>query len=98
MSDAARLRRLAETVEDGAGQLYGLDWKSIQLSDEFGVSPRVLLGGPFSTVIRIGCWRPDQAPAIQSVADYLAALTPATVLELLDLAEGKYVESNRDQK
>jgi hypothetical protein len=88
VTNIERLRRLALAVQAGASSgLYGLDWTSIQESDEFGVAPRVLLGGNFNAMIRIGCYSPHQADIMQQLADYLAALTPEVVLGLLDHAD-----------
>lgn len=82
-----RLRRLALAAQEGAGDLYGLDWKSIQEADEFGVCPRVLLGGKFNAMLRVGCYNEFQAPTMQQLTDYLAAITPGVILELLDNVE-----------
>lgn len=87
MNDLDRLRRLAEAVRKGAGHLYTLDWKSIQLSDEFGVCPRVHIGGKCGTHIRIGCWNEEEGLVIQQLADYIAALHPVLILELLGRIE-----------
>lgn len=84
MTELDRLRKLAEAVQAGAGHLYSLDWKAVQESDEIGVYPRVLIGGKYSTPIRIGCWNEQEGAIIQTLADYIAALHPVLILELLD--------------
>jgi hypothetical protein len=88
VTNIERLRRLALAVQEGASTgLYDLEWKSIQESDDFGVCPRVYLGGNFSAVLRLGCYSEHQAQTMQQLADYLAALTPGAILELLDHAD-----------
>lgn len=83
-SDRKRLRRLAESVKAGAGELYDLDWKATSRSDNFGVCPRIMIGGKYSSHISLGCWSERQAPVIQELAEYLAMLDPDVILELLD--------------
>ena len=84
MSDLDRLRKLAESVEEGAGHLYNLDWRSVQFSDEFGVCPRVHIGAKAGTYIKMGCWSAEEGLIVQRVADYIASLHPVLILELLD--------------
>jgi len=84
-----RLRRLAEYVRDGAGELYDLEWKPTERTDNFGVCPRILIGGMYSSHISLGCWSKRQAPVIQQLAEYLAMLDPNLILELLDNAGHK---------
>lgn len=87
MTNLDRLRQLAEAVRDGAGHLYSLDWKSIQVSDEFGVYPRVDIGAKHGACVKIGSWNEVEGDIFQTVADYIAALHPVLILELLDKVE-----------
>lgn len=85
--DLAKLRWLAEAVQAGAGELYGLDWTATQFEDDFGAGPRVFIGGTYGAAIRVGWWRPEQVPTMTQLTEYLSLLTPATILYLVDIAE-----------
>lgn len=84
MNDKNELRRLAEAVKANAGELYDLDWKPTIKSDNFGICPRIMIGGTYTSAISLGCWSERQAPVIQQLAEYLAMLEPDFILELLN--------------
>lgn len=93
MTELDRLRRLAQAVQASAGHLYGLDWKSLQESDEIGVSPRIDIGAKYGTKIKLGCWSPEEGQIVQTLADYIAALHPVLILELLDKVQDETTRS-----
>lgn len=87
LADPSHLRQLALAAKAASGEFYGLNWQSVMDSDEFGVAPRVHLGGTWGTKLKMGCYSPEQATSVQPLADFLAACDPNTILELLDNVE-----------
>jgi hypothetical protein len=84
VSEFERLRLLAETVAENAGDLYGLNWRSEQISDDLGIFCRVHVGGSFNTKLRLACVNEQDAPVLQRLADYVAEVTPTRILALLE--------------